>query len=1662
MNRIDSILVDYDVLQTEIESLSDNPDEQLTERGHSESQFYSAMSLARTMLAPGHAQLRAGSVATGDDTMTSRHQDFVRLPKIDLPHFDGDYQHWLGFRDTYLSLIHNNNSLSDIHKFHYLRAALQGSAALLIQSLDLRKENYAISWQLLSERYDNQKLLVNNHLQALFNLQNIQRENGSLLRNMVDTINKNLRALATLGEPTDHWDTIIIFIMSKKLDNASSRQWEEYRNTLAGNNSPSLQQFLKFLNNRADLLDTVQEQNVQASQSNNTKGFIVTSNNITSTYKNKPNYTKNPMCPMCSDSHFLFACPTFKTLSVDLRIKKVTEARVCKNCLRPGHIDKNCRLSHCKYCQLKHNTLLHKEVGSETRPPPSLENNVALSSNIALPSSNRGLVLLSTALVKVRDIHGHPHAVRLLLDNGSTSNFVTQHLCEKLGLVRRNTSSTVSGINNSLSYTTESCNLTIESYYGDYRLNINCHVLPELTKSLPSTYFDTSILHLPVGIHLADPSCNVPSPIDILVGAEVFWDVLTSNHIDLGKKLPKLHESKLGWLISGCINQLHNKRQLCNFTATQDALLSRFWELDSVSSKHCLSYEERACEQNFIDTTKRADNGQFVVTMPLKDSPEVLGDSYTHAKLRFLSLERRFERDINFKHKYSDFIREYIDLGHMTVNQHKSTTNQPQYYLPHHGVLRELSSTTKLRVVFDASAASTSGKSFNSIQMVGPTVQDDLLSILLRFRQHKFVVTSDIEKMYRAVLIEPSQRSLQQIIFRFDQSDPLKTYTLNTVTYGCASAPYLATKCLVSLADESSDPSVKNAIKNNFYVDDFLYSGPSIESVVNICKGVIHTLQSAKFNLRKWQSNSQEILSSISNIKGDSEKALNLDNTMCKTLGLHWLTESDQLFFFINIDVNIKVTKRNILSIISQVFDPLGLIGPCIVLFKIIIQKLWLNKCDWDDEIPLDIKKEYLSSIKSLSSLNNIKIPRWFSNIHSFSTEIHTFTDASERAYGACVYIRNVGEDGTICVRLLNSKNRVAPIKPTTIPKLELCGALLGTRLCRKVQNSLTIPISRCYFWSDSTIVLGWLSMPSNRLKHFVRNRVNEIQDTTHGQTWSYVPSKDNPADLVSRGAQADLLSSSTLWWSGPTFLQHKEIKFFEHPNIHSNSLPEISLHTHTNTIENTNTILQLINRTSNFIKLIRIFTYIQRFINKCKQNKTQYKNHLTCIELQTSKLKLISIAQQDMFPNEFNILISGKSLHIKNRLASLSPFMDNNHSVIRVGGRLKNSYYSYDIKHPILLCSKHHLTKIIFGMQHKLSLHAGPQLLLAQIRQTYWPLGGRNIARATVHACIRCMKFNVKPVQPIMGNLPMERLHLEYPFLNSGTDYMGPVLMLNRKGRGARLLKCYICIFVCLATKAVHLEVATDLTTEAFIACLNRFVARRGMPQTVYSDNGTNFVGACNQLSSFLKGTSSTLSSEAAMKGICFKFIPAYAPAWGGLWESAVKSVKHHLRRILGLSHLTYEELATCLAQIEAILNSRPLVPLSSDPCDLSYLTPSHFLIGRSLTSIPQADIETNNINSLQRFQRVQKLKQHFWNRFSKEYVSCLQQKTRWRASSGALRVGEMVLVEEPNTPPLLWLVGRIVRVMPGQDGVARMAEIKTKRGLLIRTAHRLCPLNI
>lgn len=1675
LNKIDILYSDFDKLQNQLEMLSDNPAEMYEYRETFEKSYYSLTASARTMIsayahkAATSGAHRQGSEASFNDAHsggTCVHKGFrpIQLPKINLPQFNGSYQNWLEYRDTFHSLIHNNEMLDNVSKFHYLRASLSGSAALIIKNIDFTSENYSTAWDLLCERYNNNRLLVNNHVQTLFNVDPIQKESSRSIRTLVDVTNKNIRALTLLKQPTEHWDTLIIYLMSNKLDSVTGREWEEHRNTLK--DAPTLLEFCTFLSNRADLLETIEDSKQNKFVKPDVlkpKSFVVAhrSEGATKTYKTQLK------CPLCSQDHFLFSCESFRALTVEQRNEKVKDFKVCLNCLRPWHPVYKCKLSHCKYCKERHSTLLHVE--------PLLDS-VARSSNITLSANNSQIttaphVLLSTALVKVVDSKGHRHTARALLDNGSTVNLITRELCGKLGLSRRDTNFNISGINNQNSSSTQSCNLVIESSYSDYRVNLECIVLPNITKALPSTNINISHLPMPSGLHLADPNFNVSSAIDILVGAEVFWSILCNNSIDLGKKQPKLYETKLGWLVSGYVPNVG--RLSCHLSndnkVDHDPDLSRFWELDTVSTMHCLSTEERACEQDFLLHTTRNNEGRFVVKMPLKTDPIVLGESYHMAKQRLISLERKFDKNPQFKEKYLNFMREYEQLGHMTeINSALLAHDQDtltKCFLPHHGVLRESSTTTKLRTVFDASAVTSSGYSLNDIQMVGPTVQDDLLSILLRFRTHKYVVSGDIEKMYRAIELNTSQRSLQQILFRYDTREPIRIFTLNTVTYGTASAPYLATKCLVSLASEASDVAVKRSIQRDWYVDDYLSGGNTTEEVLKITKEVINIMSSAKFNVRKWKSNSQLILHELSDSIGENTKNVldisqHTKNVSSKTLGLNWVCDSDILTFSINLEqqLQLNVTKRHILSVISQIFDPLGLVGPCIIEAKIIMQRLWTDKSGWDDVVPNDIKERWLSFVHTLPELNSLHIPRWVLFDEFEIVEIHIFTDASEIAYGSCVYIRTITKLGSVHVQLLASKNKVAPLKHTTIPRLELCGALLGARLYAKVLSSLTLKINNVHFWCDSTIVLGWLSMPSNQLKPFVRNRVNEIQENTSCHTWKYVPSRENPADLVSRGVKADLISAASLWWSGPSFLRHEPSKWPGMPNESGKQeLPELVCHFSGNTSDESY-MLTLFEKYSNFSRLQRVLAYVKRFIFNCRNKSTKTDGDLSYDEMQASLTLILQCAQRKMFPDEYIALKAGKPLPHKNRLNALSPFLDTN-NIIRVGGRLDNSPYTFDTKHPILLCSKHHITKIIFKMYHIKLMHAGPQLLLANIRQTYWPLGGRCLSKQTAGKCVRCFRFRATNVQPIMGNLPTPRTELEFPFLNCSVDYGGPVLIADRKGRGCKLIKSWLCIFVCLSVKAVHLELVTDLTKEAFMASLNRFISRRGKPQSIWCDNGTTFVGTSNELAKFV--VDSKLSSDIAQEGIKFYFSPAYSPHFNGISEAAVRSTKHHLKRIL-TTHLTYEEMSTCLAQIEAILNSRPLTPLSTDPNDFSALSPSHFLIGRTLTSVPHPQVSDQNILRLERFKRIEHIKQHFWNRFSNEYISLLQQRTKWHASTKSLKINTLVLIRDKTLPPLLWALGRIVKVYPGGDGIIRVAEIRTKRGTIRRAFNNICPLPI
>lgn len=791
-------------------------------------------------------------------------------------------------------------------------------------------------------------------------------------------------------------------------------------------------------------------------------------------------------------------------------------------------------------------------------------------------------------------------------------------------------------------------------------------------------------------------------------------------------------------------------------------------------------------------------------------------------------------------------------------------------------------------------------------------------------------------------------------------------------------------------------------------------------------------------------------------------------NDSSKPLGITWLTTKDELRFGFEFKkIAGVINKRKILSHIAQVFDPLGLLSPATVKAKIFMQHLWKLKVSWDEPVDNDTRIEWEKLSSTMIHLNSVAVPRKATSFEQRSlVELHGFCDAFESAYGACIYLRSRDLHNQVDTKLLIAKIRVAPLKTITIPKLELYGALLLAELYKKVVDSSRIDLSNCYFWTDSTIVLGWINTAPNLLKTFVANRTAEIQKLTKISNWRHVPTADNPADVISRGIYGDEINNHKIWWNGPEFLRSPETEWPNRLPANGAELPELKPPRVFSLIKVNNEIfMNLLAKYSNLRTIKRVVAWCIRFLNNSRMPASErHYGELEPSEIEYALQVTIKAIQSVTFSKDIENLKKSLDCPTKCCIRSLSPFLDAA-GLIRVGGRLKNASYPYDKKHPILVPKNNILTKLILASEHIRNMHCGPSALLATVREKYWPISGKNAVKEIARKCIICFRNNAKNLQPMMAQLPAHRVDPSPPFTNSGVDYAGPFKLKDRKGRGCKITKAYVCLFICISTKAVHLEVVSELSTDAFIAALRRFSSRRGLSANMYSDNGTNIVGAKNEINNvytFLKQNHSEIFNELANQSIKWHFIPASAPAFGGIWEAGVKSVKFHMRRVVGETILTFEEFSTILSQIECTLNSRPLYPLSSSPMDYEPLTPAHFLTGRRINALPDPDWTETAVNRLSRWQMIQRMQQHFWKRWSSEYIGELQTRAKWTTSDVNIREGQLVIIRDDNTPPVQWKLGRVVSVHPGVDNVVRVAGIKTANGTLKRPVRKICLLAI
>ncbi|UYV69731.1 hypothetical protein LAZ67_7000518 [Cordylochernes scorpioides] len=1520
----------------------------------------------------------------------------VKLPKFNLPVFSGEISQWLSFKDLFLITIDKNTTLSEIQKLQYLHSSLKGDAARIIKA-----------WKTLIERYDNKREIIFSQLDKIFKIKLYKISTSKAMYELLDICNESLGNLETIGlERNEIVDVMLIHFLQKKLDTPIRQQWKlSYDNQ----ELPSYQKFISFLEKQAQSL-------MNHRKDTTSKEYL---NKRVNTYINVS--FKN--CLLCKLKHKLNQCNEFKQMSIQNRIGYVKQNQLCSNCLRGNHSVDNCKITNrCFHCNKNHHSLLHvvsnpprqRESSSvQFASPESLQPSdvPSTSTSCCLSEANGSIqILLSTAIIHIQD------------DNGSQRSLITEKCAANLGIPIRRKRIAVGGLGDQLVESSQGeVFIRFSSHFNHQSFETTALVLTKLTNNIPSF----------TGLILADPLFFKSREIDVILGSDIAFNLIQEGRRNGNENEPSAIHSKLGWLVYGptSVSERQSFRNLVHFSSELESehSIKRFWELESIPLEEIPTKEEKDCESHYLKNVVRDESGRYIVRLPFKESAEKLGQSKSIAIRRFLNLEKRLEQNENIYVQCKQFMNEYIRLGHMQASC--SLQTEPKYYIPHHCILK--AQPTKLRVVFDASTKTTTQISLNDLLHVGPKLQNNIFNIPLKFRTNSVALVADIEKMYRQIRLHPDDIKYQTILWRDCKDLELQEYNLLTVTYGLACASYLAIRTLNQIAHDVqvSNPGISNIIRENFYVNDLLTGCPTVEDAKGLMQQLIAVLGSGGFVLRKWVSNETSIIEDLPLLlRGKGEvMELNRKETNVNVLGIQWDPRYDTLNISCKSGPADIKSKRQIVSAIARIYDPCGWLSPTTVVLKLLLQEIWKLKIGWDEDIPASIQRKWNTFEREMKHFQHISIPRCIfqRNLLISKMQMHGFCDSSELAYSAVCYLRITYEYNQIETILLTAKTKVAPIKKITIPRLELCAALMLGQLQSQTTQALPFKIDEQFYWTDSKIVLAWITSESKKWQIFVANRVAKIQDLTAAHSWQYISGKQNPADLATRGILPSCLINSKLWWHGPVWLtldgSENIPSFTIDPSM---GLEECSVILHATIAE---PCPEFLSKYSSFAK----------FLRKTANSKTLISN--------IPRLKRLSITNRQDY-SEMRVHPRNQCLHKniplprKSRLISLNIFIDSQ-GILRVGGRLD-----------------HFVTKLIVIHYHINNLHSGTQLTLSLIRNKFWIPSGRNLIKRVLNQCLVFLKSKSKAIHQIMGDLPKNRLLPGRPFEKIGIDLAGPIQAKPILKRRKVTFKFYIVLFVCFTTKAIHLEISSDLTAETFLAALKRFISRRGRPTDIYSDNATNFKGASNILKERWKlFNAANIQDFFAIESINWHFIPPSAPNFGGLWEAGIKSVKAILSKTMKSRLLNCEELLTLLAQIEACLNSRPLTFVSNDPNDLTALTPGHFLIGNAIRHDAESDHSTLNLRS--RWNLIQPQRDYFWNRWSCEYLHQLQERRKWRTSHPDVNIGDLVMLKEQDKP-LQWKLARIVQIFPGEDDHTRVVLLRTPKGLLKRPITKICPL--
>lgn len=1632
----------------------------------------------------------------------------------ELPTFNGENVFdWPLFIGEY-NRVNREYEISPYKNLARIRKALQGKARDAVYPLLNDPENIPTILNILQMNFGRKEWVMSAVMKKIQNLPTVAENDIENLRSLYSQVlsayhtARNVNGLKFLDNPQ------LILHLGDKLSPFSKNEWNRHKASLVKyGDEVSIETFIRWLEGELEVgfasYNPLAKFKTQSKAPIPEKKKVMNHSDGDQRAKaDTPKNGKFGKCQLCSskDHSHLTRCDKFKKLHIDERRTTARTLKTCFNCLGYNHSASKCeKETRCKTCEAKHHSMLHKDrkessgeqaksfpnfdaeeeadstnefedtAESEPEPEPEPFEDAETgedSSEMEQHYANFKVdnTLLRIGLVKLYGPN-KTSTEAALFDDGSQSTMMESNLADELGLDGVVSPVTYQWTGKVVKHHPDSkkVNLRISGAAKGSKVYDLRQVRTISNLSLPRQEFNIEkIMKIYPNIDLEklkDTKGRFPR---ILIGSDNAGLIVprkTFSYKDDGLQLTRCN---LGWTIHGLIDPKATRKETTlgiHFASTKDndenleKLVEDMYKVENFGISNQTSRlskdDERALE--IMERTLSKVGNRYEIGHLYRYENIEFPESKTVALRRLHFIEKKMDSDPALSKEYCDKIENYLTKGYARkLPREEMALSKRTWYLPHFAVYN-VNKPGKLRLVMDAKAKSH-GVSLNDLLLKGPDFVPSLVSILWRARLKKIGFMADIAEMFHQVNIRPEDRCSQRFLWRGTRRDgDPDEYEMMAMMFGAVSSPSQAqyVKNFNARQLESTYPGVTRAITLQHYVDDYLDSTDTVEEAINLIKAVCATHNNGGFRLMKFLSNSQTVQESIP----VEERAIPAESGIERVLGLKWNLNSDELITSCNIP-SIEVwmttttkspTKREVLKTMMSIFDPLGLAQPLIIQLKILFQDLWRKKIHWDDKIPAEIVDRWNAWITQASSTVEVKVPRYYFPIAAriSAAELHTLCDASDKACCCVMYLR-IEIDNQYYLSLVGSKTKVAPLKHLVVPRLELQSCVMGSCMAKTFQEEIKIPITKKKFYTDSKIVMNWLST-SERLNAYVAARVSKIfneSDTTIDD-WMWIPSKMNTADLGTK--EKDRIDWQH-WHNGPSFLLQPDDQIQKMPELSKKE--SISFHEElTETIfvgvcQKSIDSLPDITRFSKFNRLIRATAYALKMAQNLETPKKDQPKELTIdvADIQRARKMWFQKVQHEVFLEEIHDLKSQGFVKRSSPLYTHSPFLSK--GLLRLKGRIQDD--NFEECNPIILPGKHYFTTLLIRFYHEQNLHVGVSAVINNLRQTFDIIRCREAVKKVFRDCLMCRVLRAKPRVPEMGELPIER---STPFVNTfqftGLDYFGPVIVTV----GRRHEKRWVALFTCLTTRGCHTEVVHSLSTKSAIMAIQRFMNIRGVAKKIFSDNATCFRGADAELRTFIQSLQSneqSINDTLSIKGVEWHFIPPAAPHFGGAWERKVQSIKKGLTVALKEIYPTDEVLNTALAEVVNIVNNTPLSEVSTEAGEPRALCPNDILMGRANNTQFDVEFEESNLTD-KSWRPAQVIADRFWKRWKVEVRPLLQfrKKNQDDRNYKELKVNDVVLVMDDAAKRNLWPKGIIKTVYYGpRDKKVRTVLVETPNG--------------